>query len=111
MPRLAKFLKLSTVDKILALHCLFVVASVRIALSLFSYRLLRRLLRQKVSRMSFDVARADRIVRGAGRQLLEACSTCLLSDLRPSPPNSCLRVRAFDHKSALALQFTKRANL
>jgi hypothetical protein len=66
MPRLAKFLQLSTVDKILVLHCLFVVALIRIALSLFSYRLLHRLLRQKVSRMSFDIDKADRIVWAVG---------------------------------------------
>jgi hypothetical protein len=66
MPRLVKFFNLSTRDKILALHCLFVVALVRIALSLFSYRLVHRLLRQKVSRTSLDIRKADRIVRAVG---------------------------------------------
>jgi hypothetical protein len=67
MPRLAKFLKLSTVDKVLALQCLFVVVLVRIGLSLFSYRSLQRVLRpKKKCRTSVDNGKADLIVRAVG---------------------------------------------
>jgi hypothetical protein len=48
MPRLARFLKLSTADKLLLLYCGLVVATIRIGLSLFSYRTLRHRLRQSV---------------------------------------------------------------
>jgi len=66
MPRLVKFLKLSTVDKFLLLHCLFVVALVRVVLSLFSYRVLQPHLSQKVLRVNSDNEMADRIVRAVG---------------------------------------------
>jgi hypothetical protein len=67
MPRLAKFFKLSAIDKFLILHCLFVVALVRIALSLLSYRVLRRFLRQKVPPTSSNNGKVDRIVSAVGR--------------------------------------------
>jgi uncharacterized membrane protein YecN with MAPEG domain len=67
MPRLAKFFKLSAIDKFLILHCLFVVALVRIALSLLSYRVLHRFLRQKVPHTSSNNGKVDRIVNAVGR--------------------------------------------
>jgi hypothetical protein len=82
MPALAKFLKLSTVDKALALYCLLVVALVRIALSLFSYRILHRLLRQKIPRESLDNGKGDFIVWAVGRSSrLVPRATCLTQAL------------------------------
>jgi hypothetical protein len=62
MRRLAKFLRLSVADKVLLLYCGLVVAMVRIGLSLFSYRTLRRCLRQEVVHAAATSDLARRIV-------------------------------------------------
>jgi Transglutaminase-like superfamily len=75
MPRIGRFFKLNLADKVFLLHCLFVVAAVRLGLSLFSYNTLRRWLAMSIGpttanegvarRMGWGIDAAASLVPGA----------------------------------------------
>ena len=75
MRALARFLRLGWTDKLLLVRCVFMVASVRLGLSLFSYATLRRWLATAAAlqtasddvaqRIAWGVVNAARIVPGA----------------------------------------------
>jgi hypothetical protein len=62
MRRFVKILKLSAADKLLLIYCGLIVAMIRIGLSLFSYRALRRFLRQAVVGAAASDDEARRII-------------------------------------------------
>src|SRR5215207_5646128 len=90
MSRVAKFVGLPLSDQVFLLYCLLIVAFVRIGLSLFSYRTLRRWLQQTVAH---DASNNDVRRRLPGR-IVWGVSNCA----RVVPRASCVT-------QALAAQF------
>jgi hypothetical protein len=79
MARAAKFLRLSTADKLLLARCLLTVAVVRLGLSLWSYRTLRRWLPRTTAGAEATGASARRIVWGVDvASRLVPAATCLV---------------------------------
>jgi transglutaminase superfamily protein len=79
MARVAKFLRLSTADKLLLGRCLLTVVMVRLGLSLLSYRALRRWLPRGTDGAAAAGAAAQRIVWGVDvTSRLVPGATCLV---------------------------------
>jgi len=79
MARVAKFLRLSTPDKLLLARCVLTVAVVRLGLSLLSYRALRRWLPRTTAGAEATGDAARRIVWGVDvASRLVPRATCLV---------------------------------